>query len=125
MRLFLILIIVNFGLNANAQRADIPFKKITSDGTYFQCVKEDGSLGDWVKIDAIMYPSKNQIKKVQAKLKYLGYNIEETGVNDDQTGIQITLFNKNNGVTCYFGLRRITIKLLNKKYKEKKKTATN
>ncbi len=121
-KLISLLIILLYCFKLNSQEVNIPRNVFSKRyGTYIQCKKEDGTLGDWVKVDMIWNPSKKMISKIQHQLKYLGYDIQETGVMDEQTGKQIALFNKDNKVKCFFGLRKITLKLLRKQYKEKKR----
>ncbi|MEZ4802062.1 MAG: hypothetical protein R2797_04760 [Gelidibacter sp.] len=121
MKAYLIFLIGFTCFELNAQSIKLSNSR-DFDVTYVQCVNEDGILiKKTEKIDVIRNPSHRLIGKIQYRLKFLGYDIDETGVIDEQTGKQIALFNKNNGVTCYFGLRRITVELLNIKYKEKKK----
>ena len=126
MRGIILFFLLPFCFELNAQEVSVPGKVLNNGyGTYVQCEKEDGMLGEWVKVDKIFNPSKRVVKKIQQTLKYLDYNIEVTGVYEDYTGRQIALFNKNNGVKCYYGLRKITLKLLKKQYKEKKRSQQN
>ena len=104
---FTLLFVLCFVFFANAQSS-------SSDMTFVKCAKTDGTLGETIKIDKVWNPSKRKIIKVQRQLNILGYQVREDGVYDEHTGKQIELFNKKNNLKCYYGLRKITLKLLRK-----------
>ena len=111
---FALLFILAFSCCVNAQSSSF-------DKTFVKCIEADGTLGEAVEVDKIWRPSKRIIIKLQRQLNILGYSVREDGVYDDHTGKQIELFNKKNNLKCYFGLRKVTLKLLRKQSKIIKK----
>jgi hypothetical protein len=71
--------------------------------------------------------SPREIKKIQNQLSYLGYNIEETGVLDNETKDALSAFNKKecriiSDCTCVITeLTTSTLKKLVKKRKKEQK----
>ena len=104
---FALLFILAFSCYVNAQSSSF-------DKTFVKCIEADGTLGKTVEVDKVWNPSKKTIIKIQRQLNLLGYQVREDGVYDENTGKQIELFNKKNNLKCYFGLRKITLKLLKK-----------
>ncbi len=76
-------------------------------------------IDKWLKV--LSKPSEKDILKVQEQLNYLDYKLVKTGVLDEQTKKQLKLFHSENDLCDFERLFFVTIELLKKNCKIKKK----
>ena len=93
----------------------------TFDNGYVFCKSVDleGNT-KWVK--TVLSPSKAQVLQIQKQLNYLGYNLSETSILDDETKKQLEQFNFDAGLGKYPYILFKTEKKLKRKCLKKQRS---